>query len=285
MGSDKVRIRRPRATDARELGDVIFSAFAAVAKEFSYRSTFPEIDAGVREAERLLASRRYFGYVAVELDRLVGAAFGMDGNEVSGIGPIVVRPDRQGRGIGRRLMRALMADVERRGYAHARLQQDAPNVRSMTLYATVGFAYVDTTVILEAPPSKGHGITVAGWADVAGLAALCRQIYGIDRSLEIHDAIGGGQLLAAVRSGTLDGYLVPTVFGHGVAVDPTTAIRLVRHAAWLANRPMRFIVLLRQADLYRKAIAADCRPVKVMNLMSWGPYVSPGEYALPSISF
>jgi GNAT superfamily N-acetyltransferase len=277
-------IRRPLPTDGDALGDVIFRAFDGVAREFSYRSTFPDAAAGIAEAARLLASRRFFGYVATARGRVIGGAFAMQGNDVAGIGPIVVRPDAQGRGVGRALIRALMSDVRRRGYAQARLQQDAPNVRSMTLYATEGFDYVDTSIILEAGPRRSPDIGLATRAELPAIRTICREIYGVDRGLEIGDALAAGRLLRKA-DGPLSGYLVPGVFGHGTAIDASGAMDLVQHAAWLAQRPSRFLMFLRQAGLYRWAIQAGCRPVKVMNLMSWGPYVAPSDFSLPSLSF
>ena len=284
--SDRVEpgIRRPLPTDGDALGDVIFRAFDGVAREFSYRSTFRDAAAGIAEAARLLASRRFFGYVATAQGRVIGGAFAMHGNDVAGIGPIVVRPDAQGRGVGRALIRALMSDVRRRGYARARLQQDAPNVRSMTLYATEGFGYADTSVILEAAPRRSPDVDVATPAELPAIRTICREIYGVDRGVEIRDALAAGRLLRKTQ-GRVSGYLIPSVFGHGTALDTASAIELVQHAAWLAQRPSRFLMFLRHADLYRRAIEAGCRPVKVMNLMSWGPYIAPSDFSRPSISF
>lgn len=279
------RIRRPVVTDGQGLGDVIFQAFDADAREFSHRSNFADVAAGNCEAERLLGSRRSFGWVTTAGGTVIDGAIAMHGNDVAWVGPIVVRPDAQGRGAGRVAHAGI--DV---GYSTPRLYPSVPPpgraerpLGDPLRYQGI-LDYADTSTVLEAVPQRSLDVDLATPPELPAIRTMCRRIYGIDRGLEISAALAAGRLLRRAR-GRLSRYLNPGVFGHGTAVDTASAIELVQHAAWLVQRPSRFLIFLRKAGLYRRAIEASCRPVKVMNLMPWGTYVAPNGFSCPSILF
>jgi ribosomal protein S18 acetylase RimI-like enzyme len=53
---------------------------------------------------------------------------------------IAVRPDRQGRGLGRRLIAFAEAEARRQGFAELRLYTNARMTENIALYARLGFA-------------------------------------------------------------------------------------------------------------------------------------------------
>lgn len=55
------------------------------------------------------------------------------------IASIAVRPDRQGRGIGRRVLEHIVADLRRRGFRRIELSTGADNSRALALYRSLGF--------------------------------------------------------------------------------------------------------------------------------------------------
>ncbi len=55
---------------------------------------------------------------------------------------IAVRPDRQGRGIGRRLIAFAVSEARRFGYAELRLYTHRKMIENIALYARVGFVEI-----------------------------------------------------------------------------------------------------------------------------------------------
>jgi ribosomal protein S18 acetylase RimI-like enzyme len=89
-------------------------------------------------------------FLLVADDRgVVGVGLGVQGLADDGAGPpipglchvamVFVAPDRWGRGIGGRLVDALLAAARARGYCHVQLWTDADNTRAQRLYEARGF--------------------------------------------------------------------------------------------------------------------------------------------------
>jgi ribosomal protein S18 acetylase RimI-like enzyme len=87
--------------------------------------------------------------VADDDGRVVGMALGMQALEDDGAGPpipglchismVFVHPDAWGQGIGKMLMRHLLAQAADRGYATYQLWTHADNERAQRLYEGLGF--------------------------------------------------------------------------------------------------------------------------------------------------
>jgi GNAT superfamily N-acetyltransferase len=88
--------------------------------------------------------------VAEEASVLVGMASAQPMRADDGAGPVVpggcflsylyVVPERWGEGIGGRILDAVLADAERRGYSRIRLWTHEDNARSHRLYRSRGFS-------------------------------------------------------------------------------------------------------------------------------------------------
>lgn len=123
--------------------------------------------AGWRSPDLVLDAVR--GWVSSDLERLDDGAtdravyVAVEGNEVAGfiavngnahwsgevdayIGELVVRPDRERRGIGRKLVRAAEGWAAARGLRRIRLATGAANVGALQLYARLGYEIEDVTV-------------------------------------------------------------------------------------------------------------------------------------------
>jgi ribosomal protein S18 acetylase RimI-like enzyme len=97
-----------------------------------------------------LAKSDSFFVVADDGGRLVGMALGMQALEDDGAGPpmpglchismVFVHPDRWGEGLGKLLMRRLVAEAEQRGFRAFQLWTQADNGRALGLYEGMGFA-------------------------------------------------------------------------------------------------------------------------------------------------
>jgi ribosomal protein S18 acetylase RimI-like enzyme len=89
----------------------------------------------------------------------VGVAAGIPGREDGGTGPaipglchitmVAVRPECWGRGVGKRLVRALISELGTRGYDRVQLFTQAENMRAQRLYAGLGFRPTGRTAVSD----------------------------------------------------------------------------------------------------------------------------------------
>jgi hypothetical protein len=101
---------------------------------------------------------------------------------------------------------------------------------------------------------------------------------------------GGGCLrvcgLLRERQGRITGYLLPGIFGHGVAETEEDALTLIGEAARrLPPEIARFFCPLTESSFHRKALQGGCHVIKVMNYMTIGPYEHPDEVWMPSVLY
>lgn len=77
--------------------------------------------------------------VVEESGEVVGYAVGRVGGGVGEVLSIAIRPDRQGRGYGSDLLKALLKELSKRGAKKAVLQVKVSNQKAMKLYEKFGF--------------------------------------------------------------------------------------------------------------------------------------------------
>lgn len=152
----------------------------------------------------------------------VGVAFWWPhGESAATLGLVIVAPDRQGQGIGRRLMQALLAEIgERHVMLHA-TDAGAP------LYEKLGFRAVGRVRQLNgtvtASPSPDAAVRPLTANDRDRLVALDAAAFGAPRvgliDLLLRDGIGFG----LGRGGELVGYAFRRDFGRGEVVGPIVA--------------------------------------------------------------
>jgi len=110
--------------------------------------------------------------------------------------------------------------------------------------------------------------------DIEALDALCQKNYKTSRRNELAAAVRSGlSPVLRERGGKFSGYLIPGIFGHGVAETPDDAVALATQAARLIpHERARSLCPLDDGPLFRAFLKAGCRTVKMMNLMALGPY-------------
>jgi len=96
--------------------------------------------------------------------------------------------------------------------------------------------------------------------------------------------MGLGLPAIVLDRGGIKGYLTATSLGHGLAESDDDLVTLMTSMGAMMADSHAFVPL-RNAELYRKALAAGHRNVKVMNLMSLGPYEEPRDAYAPSVMF
>ena len=134
-----IELRAIRESDHPRAAQIIFDAFAGIAQRHNFPPDMPVIDIP-RGLLAAFTGRPEIHAVAAEAGgKLLGVNFLDCRTPVGGVGPIAVDPATQAKGIGRRLMQAVIDEGKRRGLRSVRLCQDAFNTCSMSLYASLGF--------------------------------------------------------------------------------------------------------------------------------------------------
>jgi GNAT superfamily N-acetyltransferase len=158
---------------------------------------------------------------AAELDgELVGSNFVTQWGSVGFFGPLTLRPDRQGAGIGKALVEAVSAQLDDWGVRHAGLFTFAQSPLHLALYQKCGFHARFLTAIMLAPAQPGG--TDIRWSRYSELAGTdrraaelaCRELTetlyeGLDLGAEIRTATArslGDTLLLWDGAGHLAGF-------------------------------------------------------------------------------
>ncbi len=281
-----IEIRRPQQEDVPEVARILYEAFNDIATRHGFPADFPSVEFCAGVVGLLLGNEQAYAAAAFDGSRPRGSNFVNMWGDVAGIGPISVDLDAQGAGIGRTLMQDALRQAGESGFEMVRLMQDAFNMQSLALYASLGFATKEPVaymVLSDAGPVDAN-VRPATAADYDRMDALCREIYHVSRRGEYEALQGAGFPIFVLDRGRIAGYLVGTALGHAVAESADDLLALWRAmgakvAGSMAN------CCLRQGDLYRRALAEGHRNQKVMNLMAWGPYEEPVGTWAPSVMF
>ena len=94
---------------------------------------------GIGLISTLFSHPGYYCVVAESDGRIAGSNCMDERCIIAGIGPITVDPATQNRGVGRKLMDAVLLRARERGFAGVQLVQAAFHNRSLSLYTTLGF--------------------------------------------------------------------------------------------------------------------------------------------------
>lgn len=144
------------------------------------------------------------------------------GRDVGTIGLMLVAPERQGRGIGRALMKALIAEAGSRA-----LMLNA-TAEGLPLYEKLGF--VSTGLVRQhqglmsvLPPAPDVPLRRAVPADHAAMGALDAAAFGTDRSALVSQLLANGDAWVVDRAGQPAGFAVLRAFGRGMIVGPIVA--------------------------------------------------------------
>jgi ribosomal protein S18 acetylase RimI-like enzyme len=272
-----------------ELGRICFEAFKDVQERHRFPLDFPNI-ALARKVISMLVQRQDFYSVAALVDgEVVGSNFLSLMDPVAGVGPITVDLAFQDQGIGRILMTDVIEYARRNNIESVRLQQEAFNVASLSLYASLGFEVKTAVALMQARPAveADESVRPITEADLPAIEELSTRIYKTSRRNEVAAAaLFGFSPLLRERQGRITGYVILGLLGHGVAETEEDALTLIGEGArrFLPEVAL-FFCPLSEASFYRKALKAGSRVLKVMNYMTLGPYEPPDEVWLPSVLY
>ncbi len=167
------------------------------------------------------------GWIACDAGgRVLGTALWWPyGERYATVGLVVVDRHQQGKGIGRKLMNAVMED------AGARSLQLVATRAGMRLYEQCGFreqgaicqhqgVAAATTLPLETGTASLCAVTSAELATIAHWEA---DAFGTDRTSVLAAVLASGEGLLASRHGRLAGYALAREAGRGTTIGPVVA--------------------------------------------------------------
>jgi len=283
-----VKLRPGTPDDAGPCGRICFDAFAAVAGAHGVPCDFPSVEAATGLVAALLGHPGIFSVVAEADGRVVGSNFLDERAVIAGVGPITVDPAVQNAAVGRRLMAAVTERAGERGAAGVRLVQTAYHVRSLSLYAKLGFRAREPLACLQGPALgltvPGRTVRPATAADLDACNGLCRVVHGHDRSPQVADAVAAGTALVVERGDRLTGYSAGlSFFDHSVGETGDDLKALIGAAPGFGGPG--FLVPIRDGELFRFCLEHGLRVVQLMTLMTTGLYNEPAGAYLPSIMY
>lgn len=272
-----------------ELGRICYEAFKDIAERHGFAPDFPSVQVARKVITMLVEREDCYGVAAVVNGELAGSNYLSFTDPVAGVGPITVDCAFQGRDLGRALMQDVIDYASRNNIARVRLLQDAFNTASLSLYASLGFEVKHPVAELHFNAAVKADATVrpVQEGDIDVLDALCQRNYKTSRRNELSAAVRTAlSPVLRERGGRFTGYLIPGLFGHGVAETPDDAVALATQAARLIpHEGARSLCPLEDGPLFRAFLKAGCRTVKMMNVMAMGPYEAPTSVWMPSILY
>ena len=164
----------------------------------------------------LLEHPGFYGVVAERDGAIIGSNFLDERSTIVGVGPISVDPAVQNQGVGRRLMQDVIDRAASRHVPGVRLCQATYHRRSLCLYTTMGFRTREPLSVMNGLPLKrniaGYRVRAAELSDVEACNALCFDVHGFDRGVELKDAIDQRTATVVERDGRITGYATESVF-------------------------------------------------------------------------
>jgi L-amino acid N-acyltransferase YncA len=276
---------QPQHVDA--IGRICFQAFKGVQEGHGFEADFPSVDVARQVLGMLVEREDFYGVVALRDGQPIGSNFLSLMDVVTGVGPITIDTSCQGRGIGRALMKNVIDYALRNNIHQVRLLQDSFNVGSLSLYTSLGFEVREAVALMQATPAVDADPSVrpVTEADLPKVEDLSRRIYKNSRCNEVAAAATYGfDAFLREQKGRITGYLIPGIFGHGIAETEDDALTLISESARRLPPPLaRFFCPLSEAVLFRRAVNSGCRTLKVMNYMTMGPYDPPDRVWMPSV--
>lgn len=276
MSVDDVVIRRIGPGDVEAAAGVLQAAFG--------------LPVDFRARLRLALALGPEGWLlAEERGEIVGTVGAVKYGPVAYVGMMSVAPSQQGRGLGRRLLVQLLAELEASGFREVWLDATPAGAR---LYERLGFVDAGSSSVLIAPQlatptsnvADGSPIMVSSLADaperltamVGQAAELDRVCFGADRTAFLAatlSAVPARTLVTTESDSAVTGYLVATddAIGPWVARNQDVALALLRRAWALPfAAPPRLIVPCDNRVALDALTARGFRPVLTTRHMRLG---------------
>ncbi len=283
-------IRSVTESDALQVGRIMHDAFRGIAEAHGFHPDLQDVEDGIRLADTFITSPTMFGVVAEQDGHIVGSNFLAEGDPIRAVATLTVDPRFQGRGVGRALMGAVLDRAKTA--ASVRLVADAFNVRSVPLYASMGFEVKEPLLVMRGTcrsgPLPGYVTRPLVADDLADCGMLASRVYGMERTVEVRDALKHFKPFIVERDGRVCGYLSSAALwlaNHGIAETESDLKSLIAGASAMIDGPISFLLPVRQASLFQWCISEGLRVVKPMLLMAKGEYHQPEGAWFPSVSY
>jgi GNAT superfamily N-acetyltransferase len=286
--SAAIHIRRAQPEDAQVCGQICYDAFYSINNDHNFPPDIPSPDISVGILSRMFSHPVFYCVVAEAEGRIVGSNCLDERSIIAGVGPITIDPQSQNRGIGRKLMEAVLDRVRERNFPGVRLVQAAFHNRSLSLYSRLGFDAREPLSVMQGPALRkrldGYLIRPALVRDVEECNRVCKRVHGFDRCRELVDAIGQETAVIVEHHGRITGYATDVAFfAHAVGETNDDLQALI--ASTEAFGGPGILVPTRNSALFRWCLDNGLRVVEPMTLMSLGLYNEPQGAYLPSILF
>jgi GNAT superfamily N-acetyltransferase len=286
--SAAVTVRRAKPEDAAACGQICYEAFHKISTDHNFPPDVPAPERAVGMLTMLFSHPGFFCVVAESDGRIAGSNCLDERDAIAGVGPITIDPTIQNRGIGRKLMEAVLDRAHERKFAGVRLVQAAFHNRSLSLYTTLGFDVREPLAVFQGPAvKKNHErffVRPAKSSDLEACNKVALRVHGHHRGGELADAIQQSTATVVERDGRITGYTSSMAFyGHSVA-ETNPDLQAIIAAADGFGGP-GILVPTRNSELFRWCLANGLRVVQPMTLMSLGLYNEPQGAILPSILF
>jgi GNAT superfamily N-acetyltransferase len=275
-------LRPATANDAAACGRVCYDAFCAINDEHRFPHDFPSAEVATGLLRMMIEHPGFYGVVAERGGKIIGSNFLDERAIVVGVGPISVDPAVQNQGVGRRLMQAVIDRAASRGVPGVRLCQATFHRRSLCLYTTLGFRTRELLSCMNGPPLKqtlpGYHVRAATLADLAACNAVCFDVHGFVRGVELKEAIERGTATVVERDGQITGYATEVgFFAHSVARSNADLIALIAAASEFTGPG--FLLPTRNYEVFAWCLANGLRLQYPMTYMTTGLYSEPvGAY-------
>jgi len=188
------------------------------------------------------------GHVATDTAGVVGTilTWKHDARNAS-LGMVIVSPDRQGRGIGRELMKRALRDVAGRSVMLNATQA------GLSLYEKLGFVAVGAIEqhqgIAAPVPAQalapGVRLRPIGVSDAPVLASLASRAAGMSRARVLKPLLELAKGIVLARGDEVLGFALLRRFGRGYSIGPVVAPDAGRAKAlvghWVAMHPGKFL--------------------------------------------
>ena len=103
-----VTVRRATIEDTAVCGQICFDAFNTINRSYGFPCDFADPDAAAQFISTLFSHQRFYCVVAEIDGRIAGSNCLDERSTIAGVGPVIVDPQLQNRGVGRLLMRAVL---------------------------------------------------------------------------------------------------------------------------------------------------------------------------------
>lgn len=284
----ELTVRKAQPGDAEVCGAICFDAFNSINARHGFPCDFPGPEVATAVLKMVFSHPNFYCVVAESEGRVVGSNCLDERSTVAGVGPITIDPQSQNRGIGRKLMKAVLDRAADRAIVGVRLVQAAFHNRSLSLYAGLGFDIREPLSCMQGRTLQrsvpGCSVRATQIRDVDACNAIARQVHGFDRGQELTEAVQQGTAVVVERGGRISGYASSLAFfGHATAETNIDLQAMIASADSFGGPGI--LVPSRNNVLFRWCLANGLRVVQPMTLMTLGLYNEPAGAWLPSILF